>query len=188
MRRVEGDFTVQASPQQVLDFCGDLRNVFPTIPGLAEIKDEKPESGVLLINAGVSFIRGRFTVRIERTERTENGLRFRGHGDGAGNAVDFESSLDVAPSGGAASNVHWVSDVRVHGPLASMAAGLLNPVINQNVDLFVGKLKEGLEGESQPTAATPEAGEVLSQHRSFIERLRAAISRLFRGDSAQLNS
>jgi carbon monoxide dehydrogenase subunit G len=186
MRRVEGDFTVWASPQKVLDYCGDLRNVFPAIPGVHEVKEGSSEKGVLLINIGVSFIRGRFTVRIERTERTDSGMRFRGHGDGVGNAVDFESSLEVAPSGAAATNVHWASDVSVHGPLASMAAGLMNPVINQNVDLFVGNLKKGLEGQSTPLANTP-APAADNQHPSFKQRMLAALPRLFRGGKTKQN-
>ena len=187
MRRVEGNFTVQALPQEVLDYCGDLRNVFPAIPGVHEVKEGSPEKGVLLINVGVSFIRGRFTVRIERTERTESGMRFCGHGDGAGNAVDFKSSLEVAPSGQAATNVHWESDVSVHGPLASMAAGFMNPVINQNVDLFVGNLKKGLENQSTPPTNTPASADAAKLHPSFMQRLLAALSRLARGGKTQQN-
>lgn len=178
MRRIEGDFTVQAPPQAVLAYCGDLRNVLPALPGLAEIKEATPEAAVILINAGVSFVRGKFTVRLSRTERTDSGMKFKGHGDGAGNAVDFESSLDVAPSG-AESTVYWVSEVRVHGPLASMAAGLLNPVINQNVALFVGKLKQGLETSSQGAAAA--APPAASAEPSFFQRIWASIAALFGG-------
>jgi carbon monoxide dehydrogenase subunit G len=178
MRRLEGEFTVQARPKDVLDYCADLRNVLPALPGLAEVKEAATDSGVIVVNAGVSFVRGRFTVRLEQTERTENGMRFRGHGDGAGSAVDFESQIDVVPANGNA-NVHWVSEVRVHGPLASMASGLINPVINQNVELFVGNLKKGLEGKcAAPVGETAPTTEI-RQQASFIRRLRNAILRLF---------
>lgn len=178
MRRLAGDFTVQAPPKDVIDYCADLRNVLPALPGLAEIKEASPTAGVIVVNAGVSFVRGRFTVRLEQTERTEHGMRFRGHGDGAGNAVDFESAVDVGGANGGA-KVHWVSEVRVHGPLASMASGLLNPIVNQNVELFIGNLKTSLEGQYAPAVeekGLPTAG---PQQPSLLRKVLDALVRLF---------
>lgn len=177
MKRLEGEFTVQAPPNDVLEYCADLRNVFPALPGLAEIKEAAANAGVIVVNAGVSFIRGRFTVRLERTERTENGMRFRGHGDGAGNAVDFESTIEVGGVNGGA-NVRWVSEVRVHGPLASMASGMINPVINQNVELFVGNLKKGLEARyTSPDSAPAAVAE--AEKPALLRRLVDAIKHPF---------
>ncbi len=181
MKRVEGNFTVRASQQEVLDYYGDLRNVFPALPGLAEVKEATAESGVVVINAGVSFIRGRFTVRLAQTARTANGLRFSGHGDGVGNAIDFDSSLDVAPSDDGMTVVNWASEVRVHGPLASMGAGLLNPVINQNVETFVGNIRKGLEGAPAVTsdAAATAAVSGAKAPASFMQKIVALVARLF---------
>lgn len=182
MRQVEGDFTVAAPRAKVASYCADLRKVLPALPGLVEVKDAKPDSGKVLIDAGVSFIKGRFTVSIERAEKTDAGLKFRGHGDGAGNAVDFESELafaDADAEGGAATKVHWKSDVRVHGPLASMSAGLLTPVINQNVERFVSNLKHGIEGrpaaETKPAASKP----------GLLQRLASWLSSLFSSSKSE---
>ena len=100
MKRFEGDFEVNASPQEVMDYCSDLQNIFPALPGLVEIKEATAGAGIVLIDAGVSFIKGRFTVRIEQSKRNTDYLKFRGHGDGIGNAVDFESTVRVDGSSG----------------------------------------------------------------------------------------
>jgi uncharacterized protein len=178
MKRVAGTFTVRAPPHTVLEYCADLRNVFLALPGLAEIKEATAESGVVVVNAGVSFIRGRFTVRIAQTERTESRLRFQGHGDGVGNAVDFESTVDVSASDSMTTEVNWASDVRVHGPVASMAAGLLDPVISQNVELFVTNLKKGLENEISPSPAPVQSG-IAGQRKSFLKSVFEAIVHFF---------
>lgn len=178
MRRIEGEFTVRAAPTKVLDYFADLTNVLPALPGLVETKEATDAAGTIVINAGVSFLKGRFTVRIERTEQTENGLRYRGHGDGAGNSVDFKSSLDVAEGADGTSTVKWVSEVHVHGSLASMGSGLLTPVINQNIDKFVKGLTKQLEEAPDPAVAGPPP-DAAAAAPSLWGRIRAFFANLF---------
>lgn len=148
MKRIEGDFVVHATAQEVLSYFGDFRNILPALPGLVEAKEATAEGGTVVIKVGVSFLKGRFTAQLAQTSHTGNGVRFRGHADGVGSAVDFEAGLDVASGDVTTTNVHWFGDVRVHGSLASVSAGLLTPIINQNVQLFAGNLKNGLESRA----------------------------------------
>ena len=175
MKRFEGDFDVNASPQEVMDYISDLQNIVPALPGLVEIKEVKAGAGIVLVDAGVSFIKGRFTVRIEQMERNTDYLKFRGHGDGIGNAVDFESTVKVVGASDKITTVYWESDVRVNGQLASMGAGLLNPVINQNVELFVDTLKSGIEGN---TAQMMDYSRLDAAKTGFWERILGTLSRL----------
>lgn len=180
MRKLEGSFVVEAPPGQVTTFCSDLRNVIPAMPRVVEVKEAAPGNATVVVDAGVSFIKGRFTVRIERTEGTENSLRYSGHGDGPGNAVDFDSRLEVANAENEGTSiVTWSSEVRVHGPLASMGAGLINPIINQNIERFVANLKETLEGRSVEQPPT---------RPSLWRRLISFLSRFLPGGSGSSSS
>jgi carbon monoxide dehydrogenase subunit G len=174
MKPVDGEFMVQAAPAKVLDYFADMRNVLPALPGLVEVKEATDTAGTVIINAGVSFLKGRFTVLIERTERTENGLRYRGHGDGAGNSVDFKSTLDVAAGADGTSTVKWFSEVHVHGSLASVGSGLLTPIINQNVEKFVKGLTK--QFEETPVAAEPPRA---ARAPALWDRIRAFLANLF---------
>jgi carbon monoxide dehydrogenase subunit G len=147
--RMEGQFTVERPKAEVLAFFRNLANIVPHLPGLQEIRELGEDSATVVLRPGVAFIRGLFTVRLARIGEGDDELVFRGQGTGVGSAVDLEARLRCEAEGPTRTVVRYLGEARVGGTLASLGAGLLEPVVRQNLREFIARLEAGLRDSAR---------------------------------------
>lgn len=148
--RFDGRFTVKRTKPEVLAFLRNAGKVARCLPGAESVKAVDEASATLVLKVGVSFVRGPLTVKLQRVRNDEREAVYRAHAAGLGSVVDIEAGAGVqdGPETGQTS-VSWYGEASVGGTLASVASGLVEPVVRQNLHQFVDALRSALE-----TAAT----------------------------------
>lgn len=143
---LEGTFTAESPRDRVYAFFLDPEELGACIddPHTIDVQDEDHFRGT--VRSGVGFIKGTFTVTASIVERKPpTKARIKVHGSGMGSGFDIEASLDLSESGGV-STVHWLADVLMSGPIASMGARIMHGTIDKKTKAFFENAKKRLEG------------------------------------------
>jgi carbon monoxide dehydrogenase subunit G len=139
-----GDFTVGKNKEEVYDFLADPQRFGPLLPEFQGITDEGRGRWTLKINIGVAHIRGTASVRlILAAQNRPQSAEYIGQGQFAGGSVNLTASFelsDAAPG----TKVSWKGDAQVFGALASLAGGLLEPMVQKNIQTVIDSLKQAL--------------------------------------------
>jgi carbon monoxide dehydrogenase subunit G len=132
MLQFEGDTDFTQAPAIVWSKLSDIHFVAECIPDVESTTFKEPDTAVVTIRPGFSFVRGTLEVEIKLADRVENEwMRVLGHGKGIGSSNDVEIRFDLA-SQGAGTRVHWKADVtNLGGLLKMMPKGLLQAAAQQ---------------------------------------------------------
>jgi carbon monoxide dehydrogenase subunit G len=141
--RIEGQFDVRLGQADVLAFFRDAGKVVGCLPGLEEVRSVEADGATVVVRVGVSFIRGPMTLRVRRVHDADGAVVYRGQG-----AVDLEAGVQADARGPDLTAVSWYVQAQVGGTLASLGAGLLEPVVRQNLREFAGNLQSALEARA----------------------------------------
>lgn len=142
---LEGMFTAKSSQDRVFGFFMNPEELSTCIddPHSIEVQDADHFKGT--IRTGVGFIKGTFTVAASVAERTPpKRAKLKVHGSGMGSGFDIDATLDVSEAGGA-TTVHWVAEVLMSGPIASMGARLMQGTIDKKTNAFFDNARRQLE-------------------------------------------
>lgn len=121
----EGTFEVKAEPERLFSVMLDPTQLSACMPGLQRLEVKSPDEFSVVVKAGVSFIKGDFTIKFRVAERREpTHAKLTGRGNGMGSALDIEASMDIAPNPGG-SSMKWSADAKVAGKIASLGQRLL---------------------------------------------------------------
>ncbi|MGH9649328.1 MAG: SRPBCC domain-containing protein [Terriglobales bacterium] len=139
-----GDFTVAKSREEVYDFLTDPKRFGPLLPEFQGITEEGSGRWTLKINVGVAHIRGTASVRLilaaqERPIKAE----YIGQGQFAGGSVNLTAGFELAVDS-PGTTVNWKGEAQVFGALASLAGGLLEPMVQKNLQTVIDGLKQAL--------------------------------------------
>lgn len=162
---LEGTFAAQSPPERVYAFFLNPQELGRCIddPHTIDVQDADHFKGS--VKTGVGFIRGTFNVRASVVERTPpTRARLKVHGSGMGSGFDIDATLEVNETGGT-STVHWIADVVMNGPIASMGARLMHGTVDKKTNAFFENARKRLE---DPSAASGEEG------RGRLEETRTA--------------
>ncbi len=143
---LEGTFAVNSPQDRVYAFFLDPRALGSCIddPHTIEVQDRDHFKGT--VKTGVGFIKGTFTVTASVAERTPPAkARIKVHGTGMGSGFDIDATLELSESGGV-SKVHWIADVLMSGPIASMGARIMQGTIDKKTTAFFENARKRLEG------------------------------------------
>jgi carbon monoxide dehydrogenase subunit G len=122
----EGTFDVKAPRSTVYDFLLDPKKISGCMPDLQRLDVKSPDQFDAVVRAGVSFIKGDFTMHFRVAEKDPPGhAKLVAHGTGIGSTVDLETLLDLADANGGTS-MKWSAEARVGGRIASVGQRLLN--------------------------------------------------------------
>ena len=126
MLQFEGDTDFTQAPAIVWSKLSDIHFVAECIPDVESTTFKEPDTAVVTIRPGFSFVRGTLEVEIKLADRVENQwMRVLGHGKGIGSSNDMEIGLNLAPQG-EGSRIHWIADVtNLGGLLKALPKGLL---------------------------------------------------------------
>ncbi len=139
-----GKFDVTASPEEVFEFAVNLHKVASIVPDLVDYQVVEENKVRIRSKAGVSFIRGIFTVNLDVQEKVPfSRVIIRGIGSGAGASISFtvEFTIDTIPEG---STVAWNMDLTVAGVAATLGSRMINNAVQKYVDELVASFEKAL--------------------------------------------
>lgn len=97
------------------------------MPDLQKLDVRSQDDFTAVMKAGVSFIKGDFTLRFTTVEKSApTHAKLAAHGSGIGSTIDMTTVMDFAdtPDGGTA--MKWSADANIGGRIASVGQRLLN--------------------------------------------------------------
>lgn len=141
--KFEGSYRVRAAPEKVWSILIDPLRVVRYLPDVEVIELTQPDADSVVgkVRAGVSFLKGTFTVDARIVERDPpRRARLRLRSAGMGSTIDVDSSLRL----GAVeedTEVTWTAEVVIRGTIATIGARLLPGIIEKKTHEFFEALR-----------------------------------------------
>jgi carbon monoxide dehydrogenase subunit G len=152
----EGKFDVQITQSDADGFFRDISRVVPCLPDLRETQSVEKNAAVVVLNVGVGPIRGPMTMRLEVRSTAGEPIVYHGHGSGVGRSIiDVEAGVTPVSRGADETEVQWYGKATVSGGLASLGAGLLEPIVKHTLNQFIANLQRSLVDHSA-SAGVPD--------------------------------
>ena len=121
-------WSILIDPKRVMGYLPDVQ--------VLELDTPDPDTLVGKVKAGVSFIKGTFTVDARIVEReAPRRARLRLRSSGMGSTIDVDSSLALAQVGDE-TEVAWTADAVIRGTIASIGARLLPGIVEKKTQEF----------------------------------------------------
>ncbi len=117
---------MKAAPEKVYSMILDPNQISQCMPELQKLDVKSPDDFTAVIKAGVSFIKGDFTLHFLAVEKTPNShAKLTAHGTGIGSTVDMETYMDSAKTAEGGTSMKWSADAKIGGRIASVGQRLL---------------------------------------------------------------
>jgi carbon monoxide dehydrogenase subunit G len=132
--QIKGNFVVPSNHEKTWDFISTPDKIVTCLPGLQESQIDG-NTIKARIKAGVGFIRGTFAVTcvIAENDKVNHHAKLIISGSGAASSFNADVFIDLkdAPAG---SEVVYMSEAKVSGPLGSLAAPMVEGAAKKMVD------------------------------------------------------
>jgi carbon monoxide dehydrogenase subunit G len=171
---VDGQFTVRAAPEALMQHLLDPRLMASCLPGceaLERLDDDRYKAQVAVALAGVQA-RFELLVQITRREALAIWATTRGDEGGQASTLQADSEVHLAPADGG-TQVSFRSEVSITGRLGRFALGMMKKKAQSLADEFAANLRVQLEAlEGVAVAPLPaQAVPVLPTPLSWWRRL-----------------
>ncbi len=142
----DGTFEVKAPKDRVYAMVMDPKQISACMPDLQKLDVKSPDDFTAVVKAGVSFIKGDFTMHFTTVEKIPpTHAKLAAHGTGIGSTVDMETVMDLADTANGGTAMKWTADAQVGGRIASVGQRLLNgqaeKIIKNLFECLQGKLE-----------------------------------------------
>ena len=157
---IEGQFSVPAAPESLLQHLFDVRLMASCLPGCETIEpldDKKYRAVIAMAMAG---IKARFDLEVEITRQDHNNVWATTRGEEGGRASTLQADSQITLTGSPAGTVvSYRSDVSITGRLGRFALGMMKKKAQNLGDEFAANLQKKLEdiGAAAAATATPAA-------------------------------
>ena len=142
--KLDGEFEIQRSLEEVYDFLTDPNKFAPLLPEFQSLAVQDVTHFAVKVNVGISYIKGAADVKLELAQADRPGrAQYKGQGSVAGGNVSFTAGFDLSAAG-AGTRVAWQGEAQIFGRLASVAGGLLEPLGKKNVQKLIDALQAAL--------------------------------------------
>lgn len=138
-----GALTVEKPVDEVYSFLSDPRKlalITPDREGDIETVDGEAK---FVVKAGVSFIKGRFNVKLGIGESSRSHIELKGIGSGKGSSMDLLIRCDLT-STGSTSDISWSANINIRGTLATVGSRLMQSTAKKYIDRTIEALQEGI--------------------------------------------
>jgi carbon monoxide dehydrogenase subunit G len=143
----EGKAIVKAPVDKVWNFISTPESIAQCLPGVEEYKVLEGKRTEAKVKIGVGFIKGTFKVHSRVLEEDPVNRRAKLLIDGSGVTSAFKADIQIScnphPEG---SELAWIAEATVSGPLGSVAKGLIEnasqKVVNQTLECVTNKVSE----------------------------------------------
>ena len=141
----EGKAVVKAPVDKVWNFISTPESIAQCLPGVEEYKVLDGKRTEAKLKIGVGFIKGTFKVNSRVVEEDPVSHRAKLLIDGSGVTSAFKADIQIScnphPEG---SELAWIAEATVSGPLGSVAKGLIEnasqKVVNQTLQCVTSKV------------------------------------------------
>ena len=141
----EGKAVVKAPVDKVWNFISTPESIAQCLPGVEEYKVLDGKRTEAKVKIGVGFIKGTFKVNSRVLEEDPVNHRAKLSIDGSGVTSAFRAEIQIScnphPEG---SELAWIAEATVSGPLGSVAKGLIEnasqKVVNQTLECVMNKV------------------------------------------------
>ncbi len=142
----DGTFKVKAPKEKVFDTILDPNQISQCMPDLQKLDVKTPEDFIAVVKAGVSFIKGDFTLHFNVVEKNPpTHAKLSAHGTGIGSTVDMETVMDLSDTQEGGTSMKWTADAKVGGRVASLGQRLLDGQAEKIIRQLFGCLQSKLE-------------------------------------------
>jgi len=143
----EGKAVVKAPVDKVWNFISTPESIAQCLPGVEEYKVLEGKRTEAKVKIGIGFIKGTFKVSSRVLEEDPVNRRAKLLIDGSGVTSAFKADIQIScnphPEG---SELAWIAEATVSGPLGSVAKGLIEnasqKVVSQTLECVTNKLSE----------------------------------------------
>ena len=155
--KVQGDRHFAVDRKIVWDVMNNPAKMAGLMPGVQEfsIKDDRHWQAKVKVPLGMGLLH--MTVDFEKTEERKpefSSLKAKGKGVGAVMNMTTSFTLEATDTG---TNMKWVADVRIMGPVGAMGQRILQPVVKQQVDQVLTALDQQVMSAAGDHGAAPPA-------------------------------
>jgi carbon monoxide dehydrogenase subunit G len=141
----EGKALVKAPVAKVWNFISTPESIAQCLPGVEEYKVLDGKRTEAKLKIGVGFIKGTFKVNSRVLDEDPVNHRAKLLIDGSGVTSAFKAEIQIScnphPEG---SELAWIAEATVSGPLGSVAKGLIEnasqKVVNQTLECVTNKV------------------------------------------------
>jgi carbon monoxide dehydrogenase subunit G len=142
----EGTFNVKAPKEKVFGMMLDPNQLSGCMPDLQKLDVISQDEFTAIVKAGVSFIKGDFTLRFKVAEKNPSThAKLVGRGSGIGSTVDLETLMDLADANGGGTSMKWQAEAKIGGRIASVGQRLISgqaeKIIKHLFECLQGKLE-----------------------------------------------
>jgi carbon monoxide dehydrogenase subunit G len=134
---LDGSFKLPSDREKVWDFVSEPSKIIECVPGLQSFTVGENKRINATVKVAIGFIRGTFqtTSKVVKEDHDSHTAVLELSGSGAGSG--FSAVVDIAiAEADVESELKWKADVKVSGPLGSLA----KPLIEGNVKKIVSQL------------------------------------------------
>lgn len=145
--KLNGEFTVPGSPQDVFDFFTTPERIIRCLPDLQKHEVHDRDHFTVTVKVGISHMKGPMTTKLEVVEKhPPRYARLVGKGSGLGSTVNTETAFTLEDTGGGQTRVKWEGEAKIGGRVAAIAGGLMEPVARANTERFIKAIEGALGG------------------------------------------
>jgi carbon monoxide dehydrogenase subunit G len=127
---LEGKFSLPSDREKVWNFVSDPSKIITCVPGLQSFTVGENKRISATVKVAIGFIRGNFqaTSKVVKEDHETYTATLELSGSGAGSGFSAVVNLGIAAVG-SESELDWKADVKISGPLGSLA----KPLIEGNI-------------------------------------------------------
>ncbi len=141
----EDNFVVNTSSENAYGYIINQEKLISLVPDLISHESVNENELKLTAKAGVSFIKGKFDLVLDISEKVENKfIKLTGKGNGSGASVDFNVEFNFE-NDGEGTKITWKADINVVGTAASMGARMMKSASQKYITKLVANYKAALE-------------------------------------------
>ena len=132
--KVEGDRQFSVARDVVWEVMNSPAKMAALMPGVDsfEVQDDTHWNAKVKVPLGMGLLH--MTVDFEKTEeRRPEYSSLKAKGKGVGAIMNMTTSFTLAETA-SGTDMHWVADVKILGPVGAMGQRILQPVVKQQVD------------------------------------------------------
>jgi len=143
----EGKTVVKAPVDRVWNFISTPESIAQCLPGVEEYKVLEGKRTEAKVKIGVGFIKGTFKVNSRVLEEDPQNRRAKLLVDGSGVTSAFKAEIQIGCNPHSeGSELSWVAEATVSGPLGSVAKGLIEgasqKVVSQTLECVTRKVSQ----------------------------------------------
>jgi carbon monoxide dehydrogenase subunit G len=134
---LEGKFRLPSEREKVWDFVSDPSKIITCVPGLQSFTVGENKRITASVKVAIGFIRGTFqaTSKVVKEDVATHTATLELSGSGAGSGFSAVVDLGIEAMG-SESELSWRADVKISGPLGSLA----KPLIEGNIKKIVTEM------------------------------------------------